>query len=140
MSNDLRMSKLDLLIRAAASVLVEDAAASFPSSDVEVEFSLRHKKRMNRLFRTRCGIKKVPYPEVDTAFARLFDGVITLFVSISDDIKRYRQKKRERADRIELYRRMFDYLESHQAAQSTMKTMVRTCSLIGSEVADTVAS
>ena len=100
MSNDLRMSKLDLLIRAAASVLVEDAAASFPSSDVEVEFSLRHK----------------------------------------NDIKRYRQKKRERADRIELYRRMFDYLESHQAAQSTMKTMVRTCSLIGSEVADTVAS
>ena len=140
MTDNLRWSKFELLIRAALKETISDMDWDLPDTNEPIEFSLRHKKRMNRMFRTRCGGSYIPYPEVDTAFARLCDGVITPFISISDDIKRYRQKKRERADRIELYRRMFDYLESHQAAQSTMKTMVRTCSLIGSEVADTVAS
>ena len=141
MSIDLRMSKLDLLMIAAGDVLISDTISSIPSSDLKMELSKKHKRRMNRLFRTHCGCHHVPYPEADTKFTRLCDGFLKPFISIRDDIIRYSQKKRTRALRIELYRKMFDFLEDNQTAQPITKITVSTCSSVTArDTADTTAS
>ena len=44
--------------------------------DVKIEFSKRHKRRINRIFR-EIGSKKIIYPEVDNYFERIRSRIIT---------------------------------------------------------------
>jgi len=111
MTDNLRWSNFELLIRIAVKELVSDSGFQTSVSETEIIFSLRHKKRMNRLFRTRCGSSYIPYPEVDTVFTRLIDRVIAVFVFLKEHCVHYWQVKRDRTEMVELYRILFDYLE-----------------------------
>ena len=110
MTDNLRWSKFELLIRAALKETIFDMDWDLPDTNEPIEFSLRHKKQMNRMFRTRCGGSYIPYPEVDTVFARLSDEVIAVFISAKEHWTRYWRKRQDRTEMEELYRRMFDYL------------------------------
>ena len=61
----------DLMFKACQKIS-EDEAGEFENiKDADIEFSDRFKVRMNRMFREQAGIKRVPYPEVDTWFERV---------------------------------------------------------------------
>jgi len=48
-------------------------------TELNFEFSTKHKKRINRIFREISGIDRIPYPEVDTAFERIRSTIIRKF-------------------------------------------------------------
>lgn len=53
----------------------------------DFEFSDRHKKRMNRLFREQVGIKdRIPYPEIDSRYERIRSSIVRRFLIIEDRI------------------------------------------------------
>jgi len=64
--------EFDTLIARACHKIAEEDAREFDGIKEEnVEFSDKFKLRMNRIFREQGGIKRIPYPEVDTWFERL---------------------------------------------------------------------
>lgn len=68
----MREKKFDELIARACHDVAKEDAKEFDSVKGEnVEFSDNFKLRMNRMFREQAGIKRIPYPEVDTWFERV---------------------------------------------------------------------
>ncbi len=54
-------------------------AESPESEQKPIVYSLRHKRRMNRLFREKVGGDYLPYPEIDTPFERIRSRIVILF-------------------------------------------------------------
>lgn len=52
------------------------------------EKSVWFRRRMNRLFRERCGIKEIPHPEVDTVYERVRSRIVRFFMVVADRIKK----------------------------------------------------
>lgn len=52
------------------------------------EESVWFRRRMNRLFRERCGIMKIPHPEVDTVYERVRSRIVRFFMVVADRIKK----------------------------------------------------
>ena len=58
------------------------------SDDTEIEWSVKFKRKMNRLFRERVGSKRAMHPEVDNAYERIRSKIIYNFYRITDKIKK----------------------------------------------------
>ena len=59
------------------------------ASTEEFEFSVKHKIRMNRMFREQVGLKdRIPYPEVDTKFERCRSSLVRRFLIIEDKLQK----------------------------------------------------
>lgn len=55
----------------------------------DFEFSDRHKKKMNRLFRERIGIKaRIPYPEVDSRYEKTRSSIVRGVLIIEDRLQK----------------------------------------------------
>lgn len=55
----------------------------------DFEFSDRHKKKMNRLFRERIGIKdRIPYPEVDSRYEKIRSSIVRGVLIIEDRLQK----------------------------------------------------
>ena len=61
----------DLMFKECQTVSEDDIREFNNIEESNLEFSDRFKVRMNRIFREQAGIKRVPYPEVDTWFERV---------------------------------------------------------------------
>ena len=61
----------DLMFQECQTVSEDDIREFNNIEESNVEFSDRFQVRMNRIFREQAGIKRVPYPEVDTRFERI---------------------------------------------------------------------
>ena len=57
------------------------------------EFSDRFKRRMNRVFRERAVIKKIPHPEVDNLYERVRSGIIRTYLLMAHRLQKKIQKK-----------------------------------------------
>ena len=53
----------------------------------DTEESIWFRRRMNRVFRERGGVKDVPHPEVDTAYERLRSRFVRLVLAVGNKIK-----------------------------------------------------
>lgn len=59
------------------------------SSEADLhEESVWFRRRINRVFRERGGIKEIPHPEVDTAYERIRSRIVRFFLVIADKIKK----------------------------------------------------
>jgi len=70
---------LDELLYEAFDLLAKREAAQWDAAMAEaeeMEYSDQFKKCMNRMFRERIGIKKIPHPEVDNLYERMRSGFI----------------------------------------------------------------
>ena len=65
----------DMMFKACQKIGEDEAREFEQIEDKEIEFSDGFKVRMNRMFREQAGIKRVPYPEVDTWFERVRSAV-----------------------------------------------------------------
>ncbi len=54
----------------------------------EPEYSDRHKRKMNRIFRETAHCSKIPYPEVDNFFERFKSKVIVTVSTFLEMFKR----------------------------------------------------
>ena len=52
------------------------------------ELSNRFKKKMNRLFRELCGIRKIPYPEVDNLYERARSAIVRAYLIAENRCKK----------------------------------------------------
>ena len=64
-----------------------------------IEPSVRYKREMNRFFRERIGVKKIPHPDADNAFERFRS-----WVQVMKDFKRIHEQKNVVAAMTELVR------------------------------------
>ncbi len=61
--------------------------------NVDIEFSYKHKVKMNRLFREMVGGGYIPFPEVDTLTERIRSGAVVIYLRLKERIKRGKNKK-----------------------------------------------
>ena len=53
-----------------------------------ITFSKKFERNMNRIFRERMGIKKIPHPQVDTLYERVRSKIVRFFIILSRIFKR----------------------------------------------------
>lgn len=64
------------------------------STDLDsVSFSLRFKRKMNRVFREQAGAKNsIPHPEADTLYERIRSRIVRFFLTAAHRLKKKRRK------------------------------------------------
>lgn len=79
---------------------MEEKQTNEKSEEVEAsDSSVWFRRRMNRVFRERGGIKNIPHPEVDTAYERIRSWIVRFFLVAGGRIKKLFCKKRNDSDK-----------------------------------------
>ena len=66
-------------LKAALLKVALKETAEDQQEDIELEFSVKYKRGINRIYREIIGLNEIPHPEADTLFERIRSAVIVKF-------------------------------------------------------------